>query len=121
MPTAHSGFLIQSAYGGTGNFELVLADSIYRRLAHRWRENDDPGLAWIGPHFFGSGDVRDPSLIQSNFGTPELGNLEVIVQESNSLAHYWRSEWHGPLRFAERQVSGNPAFIQSLFGNRGKI
>jgi hypothetical protein len=67
--------------------------------------------------------VCGPSLIQSNFGTPELGNLEVVVRESNSLAHYWRSDqppftWHGPLRFAERQVSGNPAFIQSGLGYR---
>jgi len=124
MPTTHSGFMIQSNRGSTGDFELVVADLANDRLAHCRRNNDDPDLAWLGPRFFGTGKVQGLSLIQSNFGSPTLGNLEVIANEAGKLAHYWCEDhapftWHGPFYFTEERVSGNPAFIQSRFGVRG--
>lgn len=66
------------------------------------------------------------SLIQSNFGSPRLGNLELIANESGRLAHYWCDDhppytWHGPFYFADAPVSGNPALIQSRFGVRGHL
>jgi hypothetical protein len=93
-------------------------------LAHCRRINDDPGLAWIGPRFFGTGKVQAVSLIQSNFGSPTLGNLEVIANEAGRLAHYWCDDhppyaWHGPFYFTAERISGTPAFIQSRFGVRG--
>jgi hypothetical protein len=75
--------LIQSRFGHTGNFELVvpLASG---GLAHFWRNNDDPNLPWMGPTAFGSAQVDALSLIQSNYGTP--GNLEVVAHRSLSTA-----------------------------------
>ena len=126
MPTKHSGFMIQGNRRSGGHFELVVADLANERLAHSRRNIDDPELSWGGPRFFGTGKVHAVSLIQSNFGTPGLGNLELIARESNRLAHYWCEDrlpfaWHGPFYFAHEQVSGNPAFIQSRFGVRGNF
>jgi len=68
--------------------------------------------------------INGLSLIQSNFGSPRLGNLELIANESGRLVHYWCDDhpphaWHGPFYFTDAQVSGNPALIQSRFGVRG--
>jgi hypothetical protein len=123
MPTTHSGFMVQSNRA-SGDFELVVADRANARIAHCRRNNEDPELSWIGPRYFGVGTIRGLSLIQSNFGSPSLGNLEVIANDSGRLAHYWCEDhspytWHGPFYIADAQVSGNPALIQSRFGVRG--
>jgi len=122
MPTTHSGFMIQSNRA-SGDFELVVADRVNARLAHCRRNNEAPELSWVGPQYFG-GIVDGLSLIQSNFGSPRLGNLELIANESGRLAHYWCDDhppytWHGPFYFADAPVSGNPALIQARFGESG--
>jgi hypothetical protein len=96
--------LIQGKFGTKGNFESVvpLAGS---GLAHYWRNNDDPNLAWHGPAIFGTGvgRVDDATLIQSNFGNP--GDLLVVIRVANRLAFFWRDSgptfnWNGPIYFA---------------------
>ena len=124
MPTTHSGFLIQSTQGATGNFELVTPSPL-GGLAHCWRHNDDAALPWHGPTFFGSGDVLGLSLIQSTYGPPGLGHLEVVARVEDQLAYYWRTHhpplaWSGPAFFASG-AAGNPAFIQGRFGGMGNF
>ncbi|HEV2121413.1 MAG TPA: hypothetical protein VGW38_01390, partial [Chloroflexota bacterium] len=124
MPTTHSGFMIQSTHGVVGNLELVVASPL-GGLAHCWRNNNAAGFPWIGPQFFGSGDILGVSLIQSTLGTPGLGNLEVVVRERDLLGLYQRSDqapftWYGPLYFAAG-VAGNPALVQTRFGVTGNF
>ncbi|HEX2170917.1 MAG TPA: galactose oxidase-like domain-containing protein [Dehalococcoidia bacterium] len=124
MPTSHSGFLIQSDQGGLGNFELVTSSRL-GGLAHCWRNNDDAALPWHGPAFFGSGEVLGLSLIQSTFGPPGYGHLEVVARVDDRLAIYWRTHhpplaWSAPSFFAAG-VTGNPALIQSRFGAAGNF
>ncbi|HEX2036455.1 MAG TPA: galactose oxidase-like domain-containing protein [Chloroflexota bacterium] len=123
MPTTHSGFLIQSTHGVVGNLELVVA-SPKGGLAHTWRNNNAAGFPWIGPTFFGSGDLHGPSLIQSSLGGG-AGTFQVVVREGTNLGLYERSDqspftWYGPLYFASG-VSGNPALVQSQFGTAGNF
>lgn len=97
--------LIQSGFGGVGNFEVVVP-RLGGGLSHFWRNNDDPSLPWIGPINFGSGAISEVSLIQSSFGP---GNLEVIAREGNRLALYWRTNgppwtWNGPFYVAEETI-----------------
>src|SRR5262249_33214072 len=132
---------IQSNFGRQGNFELVVP--LGKRLAHYFRDNDAPGLPWHGPFIvFDSTFHQHPgdpepvpfsptavSLLQSNFVTP--GNLELIVRLSPTLGEDYlvfffrdRAGWHGPLNIiADGQpitgVTGNPALIQSNFGQQG--
>jgi uncharacterized protein YegL len=98
-----SGFAIQGRFHTKGNFEVVvpLASG---ELAHFWRDNDHPSLAWHGPTIFGSGNhYQAVALIQSNFSTAGNGpgNLELLAQAGDRLDFYWRDDvnpfpWHGP-------------------------
>jgi hypothetical protein len=101
--TAATPTLIQGSFGTRGNFEVVVPMAS-GGLAHFWRDNDAPNLAWHGPTQFGSSDIYDAvALIQSNFSTAGAGpgNLEVIAHTGNRLHFYWRDDvnpfpWHGP-------------------------
>jgi hypothetical protein len=65
------------------------------RLAHFWRDNDDPNLVWHGPKVFGATSSYDAAaLIQSSFSTAGNGpgNLEVIAHTGDHLDHYWRED-----------------------------
>jgi hypothetical protein len=95
--------LIQSSHGLRGNFEVV-APRATGGLAHYWRNNDLPNLPWNGPFYFGRGNISAVALFQSNFGSP--GNLEVVAQEDDRLAFYWRLGrppwlWFGPSPLAQ--------------------
>ncbi|HET7770110.1 MAG TPA: hypothetical protein VFN74_15150, partial [Chloroflexota bacterium] len=120
MPTTNSGFMVQSTHGTQGNLELVVASPM-GGLSACWRNGDDPAMPWIGPAYFGSGDVLGVSLIQTTYGT--WGKLAVVVREANYLGYYERLDeppftWHGPIYFAAG-VAGNPAFVQTRFGSQG--
>jgi hypothetical protein len=76
------------------------------------------------------GLIDGVSMIQSNFGT--LGNLEIVATDLGGfrLMHFWRDsgpffDWHGPLDIAKEHrssvYSGNPAMIQTTFGDRGNL
>jgi hypothetical protein len=92
--------LIQSRFGGRGNFELIVPlDS--GGLAHYFRDNDDQNPTWHGPTVFAQniGSVDSVSLIQSNFGYP--GNLEIVVRFGDELLFFFRDSgpafhWYGP-------------------------
>jgi hypothetical protein len=105
---------IQSRYGTNGNFELVTAN-IEGGLTGNWCNNDDP----MAPHWtsqfvlapsFGNpgerpGDSDVVALIQSNYGTPGVGNLEVIARRGGTTDFFWRIDqhpwtWSGPYRIA---------------------
>lgn len=114
-----SGFLIQSTFGTSGNFELVVPRS-GGGLSAYWRDNDAAGFPWHGPANFGSGSVTGTCLIQSNFG----GNLEVVAVVGNQLVHYWRDPtftWHGPSAPFASGITGNPTLIQGSFGTKGNF
>jgi hypothetical protein len=123
------GFFVQGSHGAKGNFEVVVPRS-GGGLAHWWRNNDDPGLAWAGPTLaFGSTqDVGAAALIQSNFGG--AGNLEVVAGVGGSLYHYWRDDggtrkWHAnkanPVAPFATGVVGAPGLIQSSHGTKGNF
>ncbi len=84
--------LIQSRHGQRGNFELVIPRD-RGGLVHLWRNNDAPGLPWSGHTPFGDGDPYDEAtLIQSNFGSPLLGNLDVTARTGGNTRSFWRTD-----------------------------
>ncbi|CAA9246310.1 MAG: hypothetical protein AVDCRST_MAG77-1823 [uncultured Chloroflexi bacterium] len=87
MPTTSSGFLIQSTHGTWGNLEVVVPRPL-GGLAHTWRDGDDPALPWVGPNYFGSGEVLGASLVQTTYGA--VGKLAVVAREGNYLGYYER-------------------------------
>ena len=118
--------LIQSRFGGRGNFELV-APLTGGGIAHYWRDNDAPGYPWHGPSVFAQelGRVDAVALVQSNFDQIDshTGNLELVARSGHQLVAYWRDS--GP-HFAWRPggaffsgAAGVPGFIQSRFGHPG--
>ncbi|MDQ3666534.1 MAG: hypothetical protein M3410_08130 [Acidobacteriota bacterium] len=125
LEDSHSGNFIQSTFGqNRANFELLVPQE--NRLAHYWRDNDDPSFPWhkgpvvydAAPSFVGTslgsddlarvGGGRVPlgvSLVQAhrNFGAP--GPFVAVVRfrgmmgEADSLALFYcdsSHQWHGP-------------------------
>ena len=96
-------------------------------IAHYWRNNDDPAFPWYRGDVFAKnlGKVDAVALIQSNFGQPQPGHLEVVARVGNELIHFWRDDgpifkWSDnyPVKFYHG-ATGIPGFIQGRFGNRG--
>ncbi|MEB9410538.1 hypothetical protein P4J00_23770 [Bacillus cereus] len=130
--------LIQSRFGNTGNFELIVP-LVQGGLAHYWRDNDKPNLPWHGPTVFGetAGKIDAVTMIESNFGTTHArrpsedgdpGNFEVIARIGDQLVFFYRESgtWNGPFPLKAdgvtvSGVSGNPVLIQSRFGNTGNF
>lgn len=83
------GTMIQSTFGSPQNFEAVVLEG--NNLRHYFLDNSKPNSEWqptkvITPYATGPG-----SIIQSNFGLPNLpGNFEVVVLEGQNLVHYYR-------------------------------
>jgi hypothetical protein len=123
-----SGFAIQGHFGTKGNFEVV-APRQSVRLAHFWRDNDDPNLGWHGPNVFGANAHYHPvALIQSSFSTAGNGpgNLELVAPTGDHLDHYWREDvgpfpWHGPFGIPGASGVEGPALIQGRFGTNGNF
>jgi hypothetical protein len=122
--------LIQSTYGGTGNFEVVFPNDQISSvgqvrgagIAHYFRNNSSwSSQPWYSDTFFEStaGPVDAVSLIESSFG-----NLEAVARIGTRLAHSYR-DWEGssflwhdaPPTYFGSGVSGTPSFIQSKSGN----
>jgi hypothetical protein len=132
--------LLQSAFGTTGNFEIVVPAG--KRLLHFFRDNDTPGYPWHGPFVIddyslaapsGLGPQRAPvtpvavSLVQTS-----TGELEVIVLLDPDLGGNRLSMFkRGQMGWAEtniatdkgviRDLTGNPALLQSNFGQIGNL
>jgi len=135
-PATSAPSLIQSNFGGRGNFELVVREG--DQLRHYWRDNDDPTLPWYQGALFGSKASSAPALIQGSLGS--RGNFEIVVYEGDRLRHYWRDNddpalpWYcGQLIGSnlggafplvgsdESYVSAAPALMQSNFGGQGNF
>jgi Glyoxal oxidase N-terminus/Domain of unknown function (DUF1929) len=104
---------IQSRFGTHGNFEVV-TPLVAGGLVHLWRNNDAPGQPWSAPTRFGSGSVGASTLLQSNFGRPGLGHLEVAARDVEHTVLYWREDrapfaWTGPSASACQEPACNPA------------
>src|SRR5260221_3105544 len=114
-----SGYFLQTTFGVTGNFEMVLP-SPQGGLVHTWRNNDSAGFPWMAPTFFASGYLDGVSLIQRSDKGQTPGDLEVVSRVGDRLAHLVRraSRWKEPMFFTSG-VSGRPSFIQSSLGQKG--
>ncbi|WDF36343.1 DUF4185 domain-containing protein [Streptomyces sp. T12] len=141
---AFPGALIQSDFGSGdhGNFEVVvpirMADGTCR-LRHFWHDNGDVTNLWQAGQWVtaaGQDVAGAAALLQSDFGSDDHGNFEVVVplrqpDGTLRLAHFWHdnSSVDQPWRHAawitpEHQgVSGPAAFIQSDFttGDHGNF
>lgn len=114
---------IQGNFGIHGNFELVVPVEPHG-IAHYWRSNDDQRPTWqLGAIFAEQlGKVDAVALIQSNFGQPGPGHLEVIARVGEDLYHIWRDSsplrlWKEPVKFFSG-AAGIPGFIQGNFGSK---
>jgi hypothetical protein len=108
--------LVQSTFGGCGNFELLVPQG--NIIHHYFRSNDDPQLAWHllkdrqlsyfhAPNQLGP-TPRSVTFLQSNFlGDGVHGNFEAIVRASPAIAteadhlDFWfldskAGKWNGP-------------------------
>ncbi|AEH10352.1 MULTISPECIES: hypothetical protein [Protofrankia] len=114
--------LVQSGFGHTGNFELVVP-SAFAGMTHLWRDNDAPGFPWREPTQVAQGNGRIDALtmIQSRLATP--GALEALARVGKSLLFLWRDSgpalrWQSPTRITDG-VAGTPSLIHSRLGRRG--
>jgi hypothetical protein len=112
-PAAPAGVpaFLQSRHGTQGHFEVVVPLST-GGLAHLRRDNDVPGFPWTIVQQFGEGSFRSASMIQSSFGSPLLGNLELAAQADNRIEHYWCADdslqWYGPSAVIYTEPAANP-------------
>lgn len=112
---------IQSSFGNPhGNFEVVVREG--EALRHYYRLNNRKGTPWIKGDKFGKNIEPGvaPRMIESNFGE-QHGNFEVIVQEGESLRHYYRDNNDPAVPWLEGELFGADVdkligFIQSSIG-----
>jgi hypothetical protein len=76
--------LIQGPYGIPGNFKAVVPKG--KIITHYWRYNSGPQTPWYPSASVSIDAISTACLIQSTiFNIPgDLGNLEVVVQESEA-------------------------------------
>jgi hypothetical protein len=116
------GCLIQSDYGATGNLEVVVQEGT--RLVHYSHDNTDPTSPWYEAGVVTTAATGGGAIIQSDFGSVEHGNFEVVVQEGANLVHYYRDNslltvpWKRA-RIITTGVTGPGSVIQSHFGSGG--
>lgn len=103
------GAIIQSDFGSGehGNFEVVaplLALNGSRDLWHFFHDNSDVNLPWRRGLRI-AGDVNGPGVIvQSDFGSADHGNFEVVVPVGPSLAHYFHDNSDVTLPWQRGQI-----------------
>jgi hypothetical protein len=123
---AGPGSIIQSNFGSRdhGNFEVVVplhAPGGRIELWHFFHDNSDTNLAWTKGQRV-SADVTGPGvLIQSDFGTGDHGNFEVLVPEGRRLAHYFHENddvakpWRRA-KIVSESLNGWASLMQGNFG-----
>ena len=82
--------LIQSDFGSDehGNFEVVVPTG--DAIAHVWHDNSDVNLPWERGQVITDAARGWACIIQSNFGSGQHGNFEVLAEEcTQSLVAYW--------------------------------
>ncbi len=98
------GSIIQSNFrsGDHGNFEVVVLEG--NNLVHYWHDNSDVNKPWGRGQIISTQATGPGSIIQSNFGSTEHGNFEVVVAEASSLVHYWHDNSNVNLPWARGQT-----------------
>ena len=99
------GVIIQSDFssGGHGNFEVVVP--VGSSLVHFFHNNSDVNLPWQRGQNITDACGGWGSLMRSNYGSPEHGNFEVLVEEcSQSLVGYWHPNQNVLLPWMRDQV-----------------
>ncbi|WP_037150543.1 hypothetical protein [Rhizobium freirei] len=148
MPAHCGGDLVQSSWGATGNFELLVPSGAAVR--HFAKNNDEPSSPWVQVHTFGYAAspsqfhglpmmVGHPSMIQSQYlGDGLHGNFEVVLSArpvngvvEPHVDHWWMDSgsgtWHGPepVITAEGEtvlaLGGDPVMLQSNWGVAGNF
>ncbi|MDF3554514.1 DUF4185 domain-containing protein [Bacillus cereus] len=117
------GCIIQSNFGSRehGNFEVIVLEG--NNLVHYFHDNSDVTLPWIKGQIITTKATGPGCIIQSNFGSREHGNFEVIVLEGNNLVHYFHDNSDVTLPWTKGQIittkaTGPGCIIQSNFGSR---
>ncbi len=116
--------IIQSdfAAGDHGNFEVVALQGTFLNLY--WHDNSDVNSEWRPGGTITTDATSGASIIQSDFGSGDHGNFEVVVREGDNLVHYWRdnsnveSGWRRGGTISTTP-GGPAAIIQSDFGSGG--
>jgi hypothetical protein len=110
------------------NFEACILDG--DELWHWWRDNSVPWQPWNRGQQIATGAAYPGTIIQSNFGSGDYGNFEVVVPIRTDsgrirLRHYAHdnsiaaSPWLAGawITAPEDDVAGSAALIQSDYGN----
>jgi hypothetical protein len=116
---------IQTTYGGVNGERHIIVPAADRGLFHYWDHWDiDTSVSWLGPLRFaeGLGFVDDVAFCQSTFGTPGIGNFELVARVKDQLFFLSYSDaygtWTRPKKIADG-VAGQPSILQSRFGKLG--
>jgi hypothetical protein len=84
--------LIVSAYRANikdpGNLEALIPEG--RNLVHYWRDDSAAGMPWHRDVVVSSNCSGPASLVEGGYGDPAKPNFEALVQEGNTVFHYWR-------------------------------
>ena len=143
----HAGAMVHGNWGTNGDFEMVVPDPTPTRLVHCFRANDAIPPAWHTIAAFGhvasggqlgTATYLGATLIQSNFGVPNLGKLHAAAvlrrviapfeTVTTQILHYAMDDATGVWALSERvdrngeaEAQGSAAIIQGRFGNRGNF
>jgi hypothetical protein len=122
-----AGCLIQSNFGSGQhkNFETVVLQG--QELVHYWHDNVNTDFGWVRGQVITRNATGPGCIIQSDFGSGQHGNFEVVVPEGSDLVHYFHgndvsSPWQRGQTIS-RNVSGPASIIQSSFrsGDHGNF
>jgi hypothetical protein len=116
------GCIIQSDFRSDnhGNFEVVVIEG--NQLVHYWHDNSDVNKPWQRAQIITANATGPGCIIQSDFGSDDHGNFEVVVQAGNTLVHYWHDNSDVNTAWQRGQVitwdaTGPGCIIQSDFSS----
>jgi Domain of unknown function (DUF4185) len=118
-----AGCLIESDYG---NFETVILQG--HDLVHFWHPNDNATTGWVRGQVITSQATGPGCIMQSDFGSDQHKNFEVVVPEGYNLVHYFHNNSNILLPWQRAQTisthtTGPAAIIQSDYksGDHGNF
>jgi hypothetical protein len=71
-----------------GNLEVLIPEG--NNLVHYWRDNSASGFPWKRSVVVSSNSSGAASFLLGGYGDPHKPNFEALVQENNTVFHYWR-------------------------------